>query len=167
MEKIKLTKWLLDKLIYYYYEQESDGFVEALTKLPYSQIDEIHILAKAMREMKSKDVNDILIQMTQEEYNNFTFKVFIIEHPKLDADLVRNIFDYGKDKRGTIAFMLEYFDYYHIDEMYWGTLFMSLIKPFSEEQREDIIHFISAISDSNAIPQYIVSWLFKFDFVED
>lgn len=167
MEKIKLTKWLLDKLIYYYYKQESDGFVEALAKLPYSQIDEICILAKAMREMKSRDVNDILIQMTQEEYNNFTFKAFIIEHPKLDADLVRNIFDYGKDKRDVIAFMLEYFDYYYIDEMYWGTVFMSLVKPFSEEQREDIIHLVSAISDSNAIPQYIASWLFKFDFVED
>lgn len=117
--------------------------------------------------MKSRDVNDILIQMTQEEYNDFTFKAFIIGHPKLDADLVRNIFDYGKDKRDVIAFMLEYFDYYYIDEMYWGTLFMSLVKPFSEEQREDIIHLISAISDSNAIPRYIASWLFKFDFVED
>lgn len=167
MEKIKITRWLLNKLIYYYYEEESDGFVEALAKLPYSQIEEIHVLAKVMREMNYWSVNDILIQITQEEYNNLCFKAFMIEHPKLDADLVRNIFDYGKDKKDVVTFMLEYLDYHSIDEMYWGTLFMFLIESFSEEQREDIIHFVSAISEPSAIPKYIARKLFEFDFVEE
>lgn len=38
MEKIKLTKSQLDKLIDYYYYKESDGFVEQLFKLSYSKI---------------------------------------------------------------------------------------------------------------------------------
>lgn len=168
MEKIKLTKTQLDKLIDYYYENESDGFVEQLFKLSYSKIKQIHALVGKMKKWDEDDAIDLLNYIILDRVSVNYINVFLEEHLHLDADLVRNIFKFCEDKKDIVEFIYSSLRLrWYLESMYWGTVFMLFIEQFSQESRRTILDFVSTISDVDTDPSKIAPWLFKFDFVED
>lgn len=167
MDKIRLTRRQLDKLVNYCNDEGLGEFIEELVKLPYNRIEDIHTLSKMMKDLDNWSVNDLLMYMVTEKHCTSNFKYFMLKHPKLDEDLVKRIFDYGNDEKELVNFIADWINSYHIKQMYWGTVFMFSISEYSEEQRRNIVSFIFQLCNPSLKPNYIIPYLFEFDFVEE
>ena len=167
MSKIKLTREQLDKLIDYYYYKNSDSFVEKLFDLSYDKIKQVHALTGKMKDWQEDDIIDILNYIIADKNSVNYIEVFLEEHLYLDADLVCNIFKFCEHKKDIVEFINSSIRHWYAESMYWGTVFMLFIEGYSKGQRENIISFISHLCDSELTPDYIIPYLFEFDFIEN